>query len=112
MKFVLLLFLSYFINSSIAQSIPGKYISQGIDYAYELNLNSDSTFILFRSGLEGNYKCVGKWSVTVDTIFIKCKEASLNEVIKNDNITTRGQKLIILETGNLKLDLITLKRKE
>jgi hypothetical protein len=93
-------------------SVIGIYTAKGVDYNYQLSLQSDNTFLLKFKSLEVNSGCEGKWELkSKDLIILTCNEPKdVTEALQSGYMNNRVVEVKIKSENYLSYKGILLKK--
>ena len=89
---------------------PG--FSKGTYTQYNLELKQDSTFYFQIKGHDYSPECKGLWSLSNDTLLLKCnEEKDVSVLLSSGYMNQREFRIRVLNKDKLELDNVNLKRK-
>jgi len=109
--FLILFNVVFSCNSSKNLELKGIYEKHGKDYIYNLEIDSDKSFLLSKKYYEINASCKGIWTTKNDTLILKCSDEEFPAQITAGYMNQRKYKVLILNEKELNLDNIVLTRK-
>lgn len=99
---------------SMIGKFHGKHpgFSKGTYTQYNLELKQDSTFYFQIKGHDYSPECKGLWSLSNDTLLLKCnEEKDVSVLLSSGYMNQREFRIRVLNKDKLELDNVNLKRK-